>query len=151
MVRLIVAADVRTVIGQSVFKIGTGETDEHRAVVKAAPIIVSLKERIAQARTTLKKARAEALAEAYRVQQASDPAAAQPFVLTDVIGFVLKQQGHSWAEYGRHVRWADYDAYAGLRALANGEAVAAVIDAITTTPFLHYMEDWKQHAGLTVC
>jgi integrase len=151
MVRLIVPADVRLVIGQSVFKIGTGETDEHRAVVKAARIIATLKERIAQARATLKKpidARAEALAEAYRVQQASDPAAAQAFVLTDVIAFVLQQQGHSWAEYGRHVRAADYDAYAGLRTLPNGEAVTATIEAITTTPFLHYFNDWKPHAGL---
>jgi hypothetical protein len=110
MVRLIVPADVRPVIGQSVFKISTGETDEPRAMAKAAPIIAALKARIAQARATLKKpieARAEALAEAYRAQQASDPAAAQAFVLTDVIGFVLQQQGHSWAEYGRQVREAD--------------------------------------------
>jgi hypothetical protein len=151
MVRLIVPADVRTVIGQSVFKIGTGETDEHRAVVKAAPIIATLKERIAQARATLKKpieVRAKALAEEYRAQQANDPAEAQAFVLTDVIGFVMQQQGHSWAEYGRHVRGAGYNAYAGLRALPNGEAITASIDAITTTPFLHYVEDWKPHAGL---
>ena len=30
MARLIVPADVRSVIGQSVFKVSTGETDEHR-------------------------------------------------------------------------------------------------------------------------
>ena len=50
MVRLIVPADVRPVVGQSVYKVSTGETDEHRAVAKAAPIIASLKERIAQTR-----------------------------------------------------------------------------------------------------
>jgi integrase len=151
MVRVIVPLDVRPVIGQSVFKISTGETDEHRAVVRAAPIIAALKERIEQARTTLKKpveARAEALAEAYRARRSSDPVEAQAFVLTDVIGFVLQQQGHSWAQYGRQVRAADYDAYAGLRLLPDGEATVAAIDEITTTPFLTYLDDWKPHAGL---
>jgi hypothetical protein len=118
MVRMIVPADVRSVIGQSVFKISTRETDEHRAVVRAAPIIAGLKERIRVARTTLKKpieAKAAELAEAYRARQSIDPASAQAFVLTDVIAFVLQQQGHSWADYGRHVREVGYDAYDGLR------------------------------------
>ena len=88
------------------------------------------------------------MAEAYRARQSADPASAQAFVLTDVIAFVLAQNGHSWADYGRHVREAGYDAYAGLRRLPNGEATAAVIDAITTTPFLKYLDDWKPHAGL---
>jgi hypothetical protein len=90
MGRLIVPADVRSVLGQSVYKISTGETDEHRAVVKAAPIIAGIRDRIRTARATLKKpieARAESLAEAYRSAQAGDPASA--LVLTDVIAFVL--------------------------------------------------------------
>ena len=151
MVRLIVPVDVRPVIGQSVYKISTGETDEHRAVAKAAPIIATLKERIRIARASLKKpieSKAEELAEAYRARQSADPASAQAFVLTDVIAFVLAQNGHSWADYGRHVREAGYDAYAGLRRLPNGEATVAAIDAITTTPFLKYLDDWKPHAGL---
>ena len=153
MVRLIVPADVRAVLGQSVYKVSTGETDEHRAVIKAAPIIAEIKDRIRVARATLKKpaeARAESLAEAYRAAQASDPASAQAFVLTDVIAFVLEQQGHSWAEYGRQVREAGYDAYSGLLRLPNGDATARAADAIThpTTPFLRHFEEWKPRAGL---
>ena len=143
MVRLIVPVDVRPVIGQSVYKISTGETDEHRAVAKAAPIIATLKERIRVARASLKRpieAKAEELAEAYRTRQSADPTLAQAFVLTDVIAFVLAQHGHSWADYGRHVREAGYDAHAGLRQLPNGTAAAAAVDVITSrsTPFLKY-------------
>ena len=78
------------------------------------------------------------------------PQSGQAFVLSDVIAFVLQQQGHSWAEYGRQVREAGYDAYAGFRRLPNGDAAAAAIDAITSraTPFLKYLDDWKPHAGL---
>ena len=74
----------------------------------------------------------------------------QAFVLSDVIAFVLQQQGHSWADYGRQVREAGYDAYAGFRRLPNGEAAAAAVDAITSraTPFLKYLDDWRPHAGL---
>jgi integrase len=153
MVRLVVPADVRPVLGQTVYKISTGETDEHRAVAKAAPIIAILKDRIRVARATLKKpieTKAEELAEAYRVHQLNDPASAQAFVLSDVITFVLQQQGHSWADFGRQVREAGYDAYAGLRLLPNGEAATAAIDEITSraTPFLKYFDDWKPNAGL---
>jgi hypothetical protein len=153
MVRMIVPADVRPLLGQSVFKISTGETDEHRAVAKAAPIIAALKDRIRLARSTMKKpidAKAEELAEAYRARQSADPASAQAFVLSDVIAFVLGQQGHSWADYGRHVREAGYDAYAGLRLLPHGEAAANTVDEIAgrATPFLKYLDDWRPHAGL---
>jgi hypothetical protein len=67
MVRLIVPRDVRPLLGQSVFKISTGETDEYRAVAKSVPIIAALKRRISAARETLRKppeAKAEALAAA---------------------------------------------------------------------------------------
>ena len=77
MVRLIVPVDVRSLIGQSVFKISTGETDEHRAVAKAGPIIADLKGRIRAARATLRKpveVKAEELADAYRSRQSTDPA-----------------------------------------------------------------------------
>src|SRR6478735_2645252 len=125
MVRLIVPADVRPILGQSVFKISTGETDEHRAVAKAGPIIAELKDRIRTARATLRKpveTQTEELAAAYRTLHSADPSSAQAFVLTDVIGFVLRQQGRSWADYGRQVREAGYDAHAGLRQLPGGEA-----------------------------
>ena len=39
MVRMIVPADVRSLLGQSMLKISTRETDEHRAVAKAGPIM----------------------------------------------------------------------------------------------------------------
>ena len=113
MVRLMVPADVRSVIGQTVFKISTGETDEHRAVSKARAIIAGLKERIRVACATLRKpveTQAEDLAAAYKARQLADPSSAEPFVLSEVIAFVLEQQGHAWADYGRHVRDAGYDA-----------------------------------------
>jgi hypothetical protein len=124
MVRLIVPADVRPLLGQSVFKIRTGETDEHRAVAKAGPIIAALKYRIGTARASLVKpieAKAEDLAEAYRARQSTDPPSAQAFVLSDVIAFVLRQQGHSWMEYGRQVREAGYDSHSDLRMLPHGQ------------------------------
>ena len=67
-----------------------------------------------------------------------------------MIGFVLQQQGHSWADYGRQVREAGYDAYAGFRRLTDGDAAAAAVDAITgrATPFLRSLDDWRPHAGL---
>ena len=151
MVRLIVPADVRSIVGQSVFKISTGETDEHRAVAKSGPIVAALKERIQKARATLKKpieARAEELAAAYRERRTADPAAAQALVLTDVIGFVLREQGHTWADYGRQVREAGFDVYAGLRFLPEGEAAVRTLDRIMATPFPHYLDEWKPHAGL---
>jgi integrase len=153
MVRLIVPADVRPVIGQSVFKISTGETDEHRAVAKAAPIIAGLKDRIRVARATLRKpieTKAEELAEAYRVLRSADLASAQAFVLSDVIAFVLRQAGHSWANYGRQVREAGYDAYDGLRSLPGGDAAVAALDCITgrATPFLKFIDEWRPHAGV---
>jgi hypothetical protein len=117
-----------------VFKISSRETDEHRAVAKAGPIIAGIKDRIRTARATLKKpveAKAEELAAAYRARQSADPSSAQVFVLSDVIAFVLRQQGHSWADYGRQVRDAGYDAHTALRLLPGGDAVADAVDAIT--------------------
>jgi hypothetical protein len=51
----LVLHDVRSLLGQSMFKISTRETDEHRAVTKAGPIIAGIKDRIRTARATLKK------------------------------------------------------------------------------------------------
>jgi integrase len=95
-------------------------------------------------------AKAEELAQAYRSQQSADPALAHAFVLTDVIAFVLRQQGHSWAEYGWQVRDAGYDIHSGLRLLPDGAAAATAVDTITgqATPFLAHFDDWKPNAGL---
>jgi len=155
MVRMIIPADARPLLGQSVFKISTGETDEHRAVAKAAPIIAGLKDRIRIARTTLRKpieTKADELAAAYQARQPADAPATQAFVLADVITYVLQEEGHTWADYGRRVCDAGYDTYVGLRSLRGGDAAGAKVDAITqpTTPFLKYLDDWKPHAGLKI-
>jgi integrase len=153
MVRMIVPGDVRPLVGQSVFKISTGETDEHRAVAKAAPIIAAIQERIRTARETLRKpieVRAEALAKAYQAQQATEPSAAHAFVLSEVIAFALRQERHSWADYGREVKETGYNIYAGLRQLPRGQAAVKLVDEITghATPFLRYLDEWQPHAGL---
>ena len=49
-VRMVVPADVRGIIGQSIFKVPTGHTDEHGAATVAAPIITELQNRIRSAR-----------------------------------------------------------------------------------------------------
>jgi hypothetical protein len=41
-VRMVVPADVRGIIGRSIFKVPTGHTDEHRAATVAATIITEL-------------------------------------------------------------------------------------------------------------
>ena len=48
-------ADVREIIGRSVFKVPTGHTDEHRAATVAAPIIAELQDRIRSARDAGKR------------------------------------------------------------------------------------------------
>lgn len=152
-VRMIVPADVRDIIGQSVFKVPTGETDEHRATTVAAPIIAGLQKRIRTAREAgkrLEQVSAEQLAERYRAERASDPEQAEITRITDVIEFVLKTQGHSRATFARQVGEADYDLYTALRFMPDGGAAAHAADRITgqATPFLTYLEKWKPHAGL---
>src|ERR1700728_272167 len=49
-VRMVVPVDVRDIIGQSIFKVPTGHTDEHQAATVAAPIIADLQARIKSAR-----------------------------------------------------------------------------------------------------
>src|ERR1700683_4534486 len=44
-VRMMVPSDVRDIIGQSIFKVPTGHTDEHRASAAATPIIAALQDR----------------------------------------------------------------------------------------------------------
>jgi hypothetical protein len=53
VVRMVVPIDVREVLGHAVFKVSTGETDEHRARVVAEPIIANIKKRIKAARANL--------------------------------------------------------------------------------------------------
>jgi hypothetical protein len=54
-VRMVVPVDVRDIIGQSVLKVPTGHTDEHRAATVAAPIIAQLQDRIRTAREAGKR------------------------------------------------------------------------------------------------
>ena len=152
-VRMVVPADVRDVIGQSIFKVPTGHTDEHRAATVAAPIIAELQKRIRSAREAgkrLEQVTAENLAERYRSERLMDPKQAEITRITDVIDFVLKTQGHRWADHAKQVRNAGYDVHAALRQLPNGEAAAQAADRITghATPLLTYLERWKPDAGL---
>jgi hypothetical protein len=43
---MIVPADARSPLGQSMFKVSTRETDEHRAAAKAGPIMAGIKGRM---------------------------------------------------------------------------------------------------------
>jgi hypothetical protein len=150
---LVVSADVRDIIGQSIFKVTTGHTDEHRAATVAAPIIVELQARIRSARDAgkrLEQVTAENLAERYRAERLTDPEKAEITTITDVIHFVLKAQGYTWADHAKQVRTAGYDVHAALRHLPGGEAAAQAADRITghVTPLLTYLERWKPDAGL---
>lgn len=152
-VRMVVPVDVRDIIGQSVFKVPTGHTDEHRAATVAAPIIAQLQERIRTAREVgkrLEQVTAEQLAGRYRAERETDPERAEITKITDVVNFVLNQQGHHWADHARRVREAGYDVHEALRRLPGGEAAAKAADLITghATPFLTYLERWRPDAGL---
>ena len=152
-VRMVVPADVRDIIGQSIFKVPTGHSDQHKAATVAPQIVADLQHRIATARDAgrrLEQVTAEQLAERYRNERGSDPERAEVTKVTDVINFVLQQHGHSWAEHARQVREAGYDVYAALRRLPDGDAAAQSADRLTghATPFLTYLEQWKPHAGL---
>jgi site-specific recombinase XerC len=152
-VRMVVPADVRDIIGQSIFKVPTGHTDEHQAATVAAPIISDLQARIRSAREAgkrLEQVTAENLAERYRAERLTDPDRAEITRITDVINFVLKAQGHTWADHARHVRNAGYDVHSALRHLQGGEVAALTADHITghATHLLAYLEKWKPDAGL---
>jgi integrase len=152
-VRMVVPADAREIIGQSIFKVPTGQTDEHRAATVAAPIIADLQNRIRSAREAgkrLEQVTAESLTERYRAERLTDPDKAEITRITDVINFVLKAQGHTWADHAKQVRGAGYDLHAALRQLPGGETTAEVADRITghATPLLTYVERWKPDAGL---
>ncbi len=86
-VRMVVPVDVRDIIGQSVLKVPTGHTDEHRTATVAAPIIAQLQDRIRTAREAgkrLEQITAEQLAERYRAERETDPEKAKITKITDV-------------------------------------------------------------------
>lgn len=152
-VRVVVPPDLRGIVGRAIFKVATGETDQHRAATVAAPIIADLQARIRTARDAgkrLEQVTAEQIAERYRAERASDPEQAEITRITDVIAYVLKTHGHRWIDYARQVREAGYDAHAAIRLLPEGGAAANTADRITgyATPFLAYLERWKPDAGL---
>jgi integrase len=152
-VRMVVPVDVRDIIGQSVFKVPTGHTDEHRAATVAAPIVVQLQERIRTAREIGRRSEqitAENLAERYRAERLTDPERSEITRIRDVINFVLTTQGHTWADHAKQVRNAGYDIHAALRHLPNGEPAAEAAERITghATPLLTYLERWRPDAGL---
>lgn len=152
-VRMVVPPDARAVIGRAIFKVPTGETDQHRAATVAASIIADLQEQIRSAREAGKRSQqvtAEHLAERYRTERQIDPEKAEITRITDVIEFVLRTNGSSWQDHATKVRQAGYDLHAALRLLPGGQAMAEAADVITghATPFLSHLEKWKPHAGL---
>jgi integrase len=152
-VRMVVPADLRNIIGQSIFKVPTGHTDEHRAATVAAPIIAELQDRIRSARDAgkrLEQVTADELAERYRTERLTDPEKAEITRITDVINFVLTAQGHTRADHAKQVRNAGYDLHAALRQLPGGEVAAQSADRITghATPLLTHLDRWKPDAGL---
>ena len=74
---------------------------------------------------------AENLAERYRAERLTDPEKAEITRVTDVIDFVLKAQGHTWADHAKQVRNAGYDVHSALRHLPNGKAAAEAAARIT--------------------
>jgi hypothetical protein len=52
---MVVPPDVHDIIGQSIFKVPTGHTDEHRAVTVVAPVIAELQDRIRMGREAGKR------------------------------------------------------------------------------------------------
>jgi hypothetical protein len=100
-VRMAVLADVRAIIGQSIFKVPNGQTDEHRAANVAAPIIAELPDRIRTVREAGKRPEqvtADNLAERCRTEQQTNPEQAEITQVTEVIDFVLKAQGHTYGQ-----------------------------------------------------
>ena len=151
VVRMIVPKDVREALRATVFKVSTGQSDEHHAVLVAAPIIAELKTRIKQARQSLRSSsEIDEMAGEYRARQSTDPESATAFLLSAAIPRVLAQQGISLKEFGHQVREAGYDAYAAFRLLPDRGATARKVDEIIgcATPFLTYLGDWKAHACL---
>ena len=146
-------ADVRDIIGQTIFMKTTGCTDQHQAALKAVPIVREFQRRIDLARQTGKlqeQITANQLAERYRAERAIDPEKAEITRITDVINFVLTAHGHEWLDHARRVTQAANDIHEALRLLPDGEAAMRTADLITghATPFLSYLEKWKPHAGL---
>ncbi len=71
---------MRKIIGQSIFKVPIGHTDEHQAATVAAPIIADLHARIRSVREAgkrLEQVTAENLAERYRTERITDPEKAE--------------------------------------------------------------------------
>jgi len=152
-VRMVVPPDVRGIIGEAVFKVATGYTDEHKAIAAATPIIAGLQGRIAAARLAgkrLEQVTAEQLAERYRAERDTDPDKAELTKVTDVIEFVLKIHGHSHADLARQIVGADYNFHTALRLLPDNGAAANAANRIIghATPVLTYLKEWKSQSGL---
>jgi hypothetical protein len=150
---MVVPTDVRDIIGQAVFKVPTGHSDQHKAATVATQIVADLQHRIATAREAgrrLEQVTAEQLAQRYRAERVADPANAEVTVVTDVIRFVLEKHGQRWVDHAKLVREAGYDVHAALRVLPGGDTAAQAADQITghATPLLTYLERWRPLAGL---
>jgi site-specific recombinase XerD len=144
-VRIVVPADVRGMLNKSIYKVTTKETDIHRALLVAAPIIAAIKQTIADARAGAAppvEMRAEALAARYRELSGPD---AERFKLDEVVKFVLRETGRELHAYAadlvpqNHVAFPNEDTHAARQVrIITGKA----------TPFLEHLEPWK--AAVTV-
>ena len=123
-VRMVVPLDVRNIIGQAVFKVATGHSDQHQAAAVAAQIVNELQDRIRIAREAgrrLEQFTAEQLAERYRAEREIDPDGADATILADVIRFVLEKHGQRWVDHAKRVREAGYDVHTAVRVLPSGD------------------------------
>ena len=93
-VRMVVPPDVRDIIGQSIFKVPTGHTDEHRAADRGGADhrrAAATDQDGARGRDGgWSRSRRSKLAERYRAERETDPEKAEITKITDVIDFVLK-------------------------------------------------------------
>jgi integrase len=144
-VRVVVPMDVRAILLKSIFKVTTKETDIHRALLVAAPIIAAIKQTIADARAGTAspvEMRAEALAARYR--ELSGPEA-ERFKLNEVVKFVLQETGRELHAYAADLVPQNHIAFPNEE--THGARQVRIITG-KATPFLEHLEPWK--AAVTV-
>jgi hypothetical protein len=96
---MVVSHHVRDIIAQAVFRIPTGDSDEHRTATIAPKIVVELQARIRAAHETGK--RLERATQAERVSSPEEPDFTK---VADVIDFVLNSHRKQWLDLaGLHV------------------------------------------------
>jgi|GEM_PF-3444557 len=96
-VRMIVPADVQSVLGKTVLSAPTGESDQIRAFAVAAPIIARFKAEIDAARRTGRVSddlTADEVAARYRAEKTLGSGETTPAEIEDVVRFALTRKIH---------------------------------------------------------